>query len=626
MIKAKNNGHFVGREIQHNFGEVAVRQFAPRTDWREMCETEHFVQFYEGDNFLLTSLGGFIGVGLAAGDSCIVVATKAHRDGLEKQLQADGFNMVVARASGQYVSLDAAETLSKFVVDGSPEPGLFVAVVEEIIARAAQGKRRVRIFGEMVALLWADGNQQAAIRLEEFWNKLHETHPFLLFCAYPMNGVGGEALVEPFSQVCTAHSRVIPAESYTALTDPDDRLRAIIQLQQQAKSLQAEITERKEAEEKLIQANRRKDEFLAMLAHELRNPLSPILCAIQLLRQIGPAEPRLEQARDVIERQAQHLTQLVDDLLDASRITLGKIRLRKEKLELMSVIGRALETSRPLIESRNHSLSFSLPQEPLRLEGDMTRLAQVVSNLLNNAAKYTGRGGHIWLTAEREGAEIVLRVRDNGPGIPATLLPHIFDLFTQAERSLARSEGGLGVGLALVRSLVEMHGGHVEAFSAGPGQGSEFIVRLPMLPMLAEAARETSLAKSVAAGSAPKTLRRILVVDDNVDSAECMALLLRQSGHEVQLAHDGLTAIEAAQTFHPQVVLLDIGLPELDGYEVARRLREHPEMGKAILIAITGYGRAEDHRLSKQAGFDHHLVKPVDPDAVEALVDSLVLD
>jgi CheY-like chemotaxis protein/nitrogen-specific signal transduction histidine kinase len=384
-----------------------------------------------------------------------------------------------------------------------------------------------------------------------------------------------------------------------------------------------DISDRKRAEEALQQASRRKDEFLAMLAHELRNPLAPILSAVALLRKLGPAEPQLQRARDVIERQAHHLTRLVDDLLDTARITQGKITLRKERLELMSVIGRAVETSRPLIESRGQELNLSLPQEPLRLEGDMVRLAQVVSNLLNNAAKYTEQGGHIWLTAEREKDEIVLRVRDDGIGISPTLLPDIFDLFTQAERSPDRSSGGLGIGLALVRSLVEMHGGRVEAHSAGPRQGSEFVVRLPRLK------RGTQKIEAAAVHAdpvpTPKTCRRILIVDDNVDSAECLALLLKLGGHQIQTAHDGPAALDIAQMFHPQVVLLDIGLPELDGYEVARRLREWPEMQNAVLIALTGYGRAEDHRLSEQAGFDHHLTKPVDPYTVETLINSLVL-
>lgn len=624
MINTNGNGATVQQATRSN-GALVALELAPRADGSLLEGVGHFVQFYETDAFLLNSLRDFIGAGLVTGDVCIVVATPTHQAELEERLCGYGLDLSAARAGGQYVALDAAETLAKFMVDGAPKPERFAEVIGAVIAQAAQGNRRVRIFGEMVALLWADGNQDAALRVEELWNGLQERYSFLLFCAYPLRDVGGTALAAPFNHICASHSRVIPAESYTTLAEPDDRLRRIVELQQKAHSLQAEIAERKQAEEALRQANQRKDEFLAMLAHELRNPLAPIRNAVALLRRLSPPEPQLQQAREVIDRQVQHLTRLVDDLLDTARITQGKIALRREKLELMNVIGRALEMSRPLIEARGHQLHLSLPQEPLRLEGDLLRLAQVIANLLSNAAKYTQEGGQIWLLAERAGAELVLRVRDNGMGIPATLLPHIFGLFTQAERSLDRAEGGLGVGLALVRSLVEMHGGRVEAFSAGQGQGSEFVVYLPLLTK-ASPKRKATPVSSADNAAAPGSSRRILVVDDNIDSAECMALLLRLGGHEVQLAHDGQAALDTALMFQPQVILLDLGLPKLDGYEVARRLRERPQMQKAVLIALTGYGRAEDRQLSEQAGFDHHLTKPVDPNTVEALIKSLVLD
>jgi signal transduction histidine kinase len=603
-------------------GAAVMLNLASQTNGSVPEESEHFVQFYETNAFLLDSLRDFIGLGLVSGDACVVVATDGLRAELDERLEASGLDKFASLASGQYFALNAAETLEKFMVDGSPDPRRFSEVIGGIITQAAQDNRRVRIFGEMVAILWADGNRDAAIRLEELWNGLQETHPFQLFCAYPMNIIGGSTSAVHFGHVCTTHSRVIPAESYMALEGADNRLRKIAELQQQAISLQAEIAERKRAEEDLKQASLRKDEFLAMLAHELRNPLSPILSAVELLRRNGSADPNLQQARNVIERQAQHLTRLVDDLLDTARITQGKITLRKETIELMNVIGRAMETSRPFIEAHGHQLSLSLSQEPLRIEGDLVRLAQAISNLLNNAAKYTEEGGHIWLTAERVETEVVLRVRDNGMGISETLLPHIFDLFSQANRSLDRSEGGLGVGLAIVRSLVKMHGGRVEAFSAGSGQGSEFVVYLPMLTKEAQS-REIIPATSAGHAPAPRARRRILVVDDNVDSAQCMELLLKIDGHEVYVAHDGRAAIDTAQMFHPQVVLLDIGLPKMDGYEVAKRLREWPEMQKAVLIALTGYGRAEDHRMSAQAGFDYHLTKPVNPNIVQDIVDSL---
>jgi PAS domain S-box-containing protein len=380
-----------------------------------------------------------------------------------------------------------------------------------------------------------------------------------------------------------------------------------------------DITNRKLAEEALIEADRRKDEFLAMLAHELRNPLAPIRNAAQLLKRLGPPVPELQWARDVIDRQVEHLGRLVDDLLDVSRITQGKITLRKKKVDLVNIIANAVEASRPLIEARNHKLSVALPKHPLPVEGDPTRLTQIISNLLNNAAKFTPEGGVIWLSAEAVGGQIVLRVRDTGAGIAADLLPHVFDLFRQADRSLDRAQGGLGVGLTLVRSLLDLHGGSVEAFSDGPNRGSEFVVRLPALDTQVEVGRAASV---IAGHERPVAAYRILVVDDNTDSAESIALLLELNGHHVRMAHDGPMALEVADSFHPEIVVLDIGLPGMDGYEVARRLRNGGVTHEVLLIALTGYGQAEDRLRSHAAGFDHHLIKPVDIDALQDLIAS----
>jgi PAS domain S-box-containing protein len=378
-----------------------------------------------------------------------------------------------------------------------------------------------------------------------------------------------------------------------------------------------DIDDQKRAEALLKEADGRKDEFLAMLAHELRNPLAPIRNAVQILRLLGPAEPRLQWARDVIDRQVEHLTRLVDDLLDVSRITQGKITLHRELVELATIVERALETSRPLLEARKQQLTVTLPPAPIRLEGDLIRLAQVVSNLLNNAAKYTDEGGHIWLTAKQVDGEVILRVRDTGIGIAPEVLPHIFDFFTSINHAPVAAPGSLGIGLMLARRLIELHGGKVEAFSAGPGQGSEFVVQLP-LP--GEVLAETISTDEQAEQAPPGSCRRILVVDDNEDIAESMAMLLRLAGHEVHRVLDGQAALKVARTFQPQVVLLDIRLPGMNGYEVARQLRALAETRHAILIALTGYGQAEDQRRSKEAGFDHHLVKPVDLHRLETLL------
>lgn len=381
-----------------------------------------------------------------------------------------------------------------------------------------------------------------------------------------------------------------------------------------------DVTERRLAQQALHEVNQRKDEFLAMLAHELRNPLAPIRNAAQILRLHGKGNTKLEWARSVIERQSRHLTRLVDDLLDVSRMVRGQISLEKGPLDLSDVVRHALETSRPLVRERKHQLTVTLPGEPLPLEGDLTRLSQVVANLLINAAKYTPEGGHIWLEAERNDGEIVLRVRDTGMGISSGLLPHIFDLFTQGARTLDRAQGGLGIGLTLVKRIVEMHGGRVEARSAGAGAGSEFTVHLPV--HVGRPPRGAETQSRVPAATAGSQVR-ILVVDDNVDAAESIAMLLSLEGYKVQSVHAAQAALEAAQSFQPHLVLLDIGLPGMDGYEVARRLRAQQRIERLRLVAITGYGQQSDRERAREAGFDEHLVKPVDPDALHEVLGAI---
>jgi CheY-like chemotaxis protein len=323
----------------------------------------------------------------------------------------------------------------------------------------------------------------------------------------------------------------------------------------------------------------------------------------------------------MIDRQVGHLARLVDDLLDVSRITSGKIKLQKEAVELTTILARAVETSRPLIEARRQELTVTLPPEAIPIEADTTRLAQVISNLLNNAAKYTPEGGRIRLTVEKTAHEAVLRVSDSGMGIPADLLPQVFDLFTQGDRSLARSEGGLGIGLTLVKSLVEMHGGRVEARSEGAGKGSEFVVYLPILAPSPTAANNAEMEPLARTDGAP---RRVLVVDDSADAAESLSMILQARGHQVRTAHDGPAALRAAADFRPEVVLLDIGLPRIDGYEVARRLRGEGGLKDALLVALTGYGQDEDRRRAEEAGFDEHLTKPANLTVLQDLLTSRV--
>ncbi len=375
---------------------------------------------------------------------------------------------------------------------------------------------------------------------------------------------------------------------------------------------------RTRAEESLRQADRRKDEFLATLAHELRNPLAPLRNSVHILQLTASDDPAVARLCETMERQVTHLVRLVDDLLEVSRITRGKIELRKENVELAAIARNAIETSRPVIDAAKVQLAISLPQEPIYVHGDPVRLAQVVANLLNNAAKYTNEGGQIWFTARHENGEAVISIRDTGIGIAADLLPKVFDMFMQVDGATERSQGGLGIGLTLVRSLVELHGGSVYVRSDGPGMGSEFVVRLPAV---AEERAPAGLAPTAAASGIES--RRILVVDDNVDSAKTLGILLKYLGADVQIVHSGVDAIEAIGKFQPGVVLLDIGMPGMDGYEVARRVRERREFEGVTLIALTGWGQEDDRRRTREAGFDHHLVKPADIVALQSLLVTL---
>jgi PAS domain S-box-containing protein len=389
-----------------------------------------------------------------------------------------------------------------------------------------------------------------------------------------------------------------------------------------------DVTEQKRAERVLREADRRKDEFLATLGHELRNPLAPIANAVQLLQLKGPPDPELFAARDMIARQVRQLARLIDDLLDISRITLGKLELRTESIELAEVVSLAVETTRPVLRSRGHDLLVLLPPETVWLRADPARLAQVLANLLDNAAKYSDRPGRITLSASVEAraqgpGRLDLRVKDEGLGIAAEFLPRLFDKFTQAIPKPGAVPSGMGLGLALVRGLVEMHGGTVRALSEGPGRGSEFVIELPV----SDAPPGAALAPGPAACAAPlaraSDSRRILVVDDNHDSADSLAQLLRVLGHDVEAVHGGHEAVAAAERYRPQLVLMDLGMPELDGYEACRLIREKPWGRGMMLVAQTGWGQDQDRLRAQEAGFDSHLVKPVDAKSLSALLASL---
>jgi two-component system, chemotaxis family, CheB/CheR fusion protein len=382
-----------------------------------------------------------------------------------------------------------------------------------------------------------------------------------------------------------------------------------------ASKVARDITLQKRAQRELQEADTKKNEFIALLAHELRNPLGPIRHAANILRARTPTPDELQWATKIIDRQTEHMTRLVDDLLDVARITRGTIELRREPVDIADVLKAAVEASSALIERHHQQLRVTPPATPLYVEGDVTRLTQIVANLLDNAAKYTDAGGRIWLSAERDGEDAVIRVKDTGIGISAELLPRIFDMFTQSALPLERAQGGLGVGLSLVDRLVKLHGGTVSAHSSGPGQGSQFTVRLPAwnTPRPAPEAR-------------PETLKpgdhqcRVLVVDDNEDSVDSLAMLLRMLGHEVATSNDGESALELSEQFRPDVAILDIGLPKLNGYDLAKQIREKPWARELVLVALTGWGQEQHRRRSAESGFNHHLTKPVELEVLQQIL------
>jgi signal transduction histidine kinase len=446
-----------------------------------------------------------------------------------------------------------------------------------------------------------------ALRSQPAWSDI----PVLV-----LSGSGADSMAAARAMELLGNVTVL--EKPVRVTTLVSSLRTAIRARRRQYQIRDQLEELRQAEAQLRDTDRRKDEFLATLAHELRNPLAPIRNALHIMRLTGNDKAAVEQAREMMERQLGQMVRLIDDLLDMSRITRGKLDLRKERVDLAAVVRNAVDTSGPLIEASGHTLEVNLPAQPVYLDADPVRLAQVLANLLNNAAKYMERGGHIWVAAERRDNAVRLSVRDAGIGIPASALASIFDMFTQVDHSLEKAHGGLGIGLTLVKRLVEMHGGSVEARSAGVGKGAEFVARLPIAT---SAPSPHDAAEDVRQADALKY--RILVADDNGDAAESMGTMLRLLGNEVRTVRDGQQAVEEAEAFRPDVVLLDIGMPRLNGYEAARRIRKSRWGKNMLLVALTGWGQDEDKRKATEAGFDQHMTKPVDPRRVEQLVAGL---
>jgi signal transduction histidine kinase/ActR/RegA family two-component response regulator len=625
--------------------DLAKWKYAPRSDWTEMSDTEHFVQFYEADDFLLNSLSGFIGSALNSGDAALVVATPQHRDGLDELLQANGVDTHGAIKAGRYVSLDAADTLSKFMVDGVPEPTRFNAVLGSVIASVTDGRSRVRAFGEMVALLWAEGNHTAAIRLEQLWSNLQNVHSFSLFCAYPMNGFGGQKFAESHGGVCSVHTRVIPAESYAGLDDRDARLRAIARLQQKATSLEAEITERQQVEERLRlalvgeqmaraeaeTANRMKDEFLATVSHELRTPLNAIIGWSHLIRSGSLDAATVKRAVETIDRNAKSQAQLIEDILDVSRMITGKLRLNNEPVDLSAVINASIDSVQLALDSKDIELEVTLEPSARHTLGDASRLQQIIWNLLANAIKFTPSGGRIEVKVERAESNARIRVSDSGQGISLVFLPFIFDRFRQADGTTTRAHGGLGLGLAIVRHLVELHGGTIQAESAGEGKGATFTIKLPLAPY-----PQRKAGKKVTASLQPKKDSeftslpaldhvRVLLVDDDPDTLQILSVILGESKAQVQTAASVSEAMEALEWYQPDVLVSDLAMPGEDGYSFIAKVRTlDAANGKQTpAVALTSYVRVEDRTRALAAGFNMFVPKPVQPNELITAIANL---
>jgi signal transduction histidine kinase/ActR/RegA family two-component response regulator len=646
LIKSDSNSSAAQEVANLDMREIANWSHAPRTDWNEMSSTDHFVQFYEADGFLLNSLSGFIGKAIKADEGAVVVATQAHRDGLDELLQANGVDIVSAKARARYLAVDAAETLAEFMVGDTPNRELFNRIVGGTIASLTDGRSPTSAFGEMVGLLWAQGNLTGALRLEELWNELQKIHSFSLFCAYPMNELCGEKFMESHSSVCSLHSRVIPAESYSDLTDADARLRTVALLQQKAASLENEIKERRQVEERMRlalvgeqmaraqaeTANRMKDEFLATVSHELRTPLNAIIGWSHLLRSGRLDQDTATRAMETIDRNAKAQAQLIEDILDVSRVITGKLRLHIEQVDIASVINAAIDSVQLAIDSKELHLEVTLDPSARHTIGDPGRLQQVVWNLLSNAIKFTPSGGRIEVKVERAEGQLQLRVSDSGCGIGSEFLPFIFDRFRQADGTTTRNHGGLGLGLAIVRHLVELHGGSIHADSGGTDQGSTFTITLPLAPQSTTYRTKATgplRAAEITNGrfSSRPSLNdvKVLLVDDDSDTLQVVRVMLDGTKAVIQTAASVSEALEIMEWFRPQVLVSDLAMPGEDGYSLISKIRALEAMnGSGIpAIALTSYVRVEDRARALAAGFNMFVPKPVEPDELITAIANL---
>lgn len=614
----------------------------------------HSVQFYENDSFLLESVTRYLRDGLEGGDACVVIATKPHRDAFAAKLLGHGLDVVNNGLGEQYYAFDANETLSQFLVGDAIDTVCFNEVIGDVIKRVSERGRKVRAFGEMVALLAADDKFQTAIQLEHAWTALQERHAFTLLCGYSLSLFKGN-VIDSLVEVCGAHSQIIPCESYNTLDKEEERLRAIVVLQQKARALESEIAERKKVELALraatdelkkllvseqlsraeaVTANRMKDEFLATVSHELRTPLNAIIGWAHMLSKGKLDQKSSGSALESIERNARAQAQLIEDILDVSRVITGKLLLNIGRVDVASIINAAIDSVQPAATSKEIQIEVSLDPSIRHISGDGNRLQQVVWNLLANAIKFTPNGGRVNVTLKRKAANVQISVCDTGKGIDPAFVPFIFDRFRQEDAGTTRRYGGLGLGLSIVRHLTELHGGSVEAHSEGEGHGAAFTVTLPNSPPPAQQlttriSRSESMVKDLKRNPFPPPPsingRRIMVVDDDADTLNMLAEVFREQSADVEIAGSVKEAIEILERFQPEVVVSDLAMPDADGYSLIEMIRGREARGRkpALAIALTALVRIEDRARALSAGFNIFLAKPVEPDELISAIANL---
>jgi signal transduction histidine kinase len=654
----KTNGN--GNGSFEPLASIVVDTLTTPWDWSSSHE-QHFVQFYEQDDFIVDSLCKFVTAGFDAGETAVVAATDAHLTALNERLIEQGFDLAFVTESGNYIPLSAETTLAQLRPDGALSADRFSDTIGVTILKAAN-RRRIRVFGELVALLLAEGNIDAAIELEGMWNELQLKHPFSLYCAYPMRGFNDRSL----DDVCGAHAHVIPAESFTTLPSADTQSRAITLLQQKAQRLESEINERNKVEQDLKQAkrelesqvealgrlisseqlaradaetaNRMKDEFLATVSHELRTPLNAIIGWTHMLRRAHLDDETRSRAVETIERNAKSQAQLVEDILDVSRMISGKFRLQITSVDVASVINAAIDAVQLAASSKDIKLQVTLDASARHVLGDANRLQQVVWNLLSNAIKFTPPGGRVDIFLKRKNSHAAVTVADTGQGITSEFLPFVFQRFRQADGGSTRRHGGLGLGLALVRHLVELHGGTVKATSEGEGKGATFEVELPLAD-LDKVQRPSALDPAVdpTAGTqlphAPTALpvpllkgRRVLLVDDDRDTLQMLAVMLGDRQAEIQTAGSSEEAMRILEWYKPSVLVLDLAMPVEDGYSLIERIRRDSERANIPAVALTAYVRVEDRARALSAGFNMFVPKPVEGNELIAAISNLTED